>query len=427
MKNPKTRFLSALLISLLLTSCAMLSSQPEPSFTPINLNDKVSSGEYQKKTDNFLLLFDASSSMFLDYNQEMKFKQAKRIANRMNQTIPDLDLQSGLGVFGPTAIGRGNGSKLSYGMTSYNRKAFGDALQQVSSPSGNTPMTQAIKLAGSNLAESKGKIAVILISDAEDVGNPPLAAATELKATYGDRICVYTVLIGNNSTGKATMTQIANATQCGFATDYASIESPQGMADFVERIFLEKATDSDGDGVFDSMDQCPGTPKGTPVDAVGCPIKKADDDKDSDGDGVYDSKDQCPGTPYGIKVDQYGCPLPIEGSVTIELRVEFDFDKDTVRPQYRQELQDFADFLTSYPNLTVTLEGHTDNYGSKEYNEELSIRRAKSVRRYLVGEFGLWGNRITTTGYGFSRPEADNTTSQGRQKNRRVYAIIQSN
>jgi OOP family OmpA-OmpF porin len=64
--------------------------------------------------------------------------------------------------------------------------------------------------------------------------------------------------------------------------------------------------DSDGDGVYDDQDQCPGTPAGAPVDSVGCPL-------DSDGDGVYDYQDQCPGTPAGAPVDSVGCPLDSDG------------------------------------------------------------------------------------------------------------------
>ena len=64
--------------------------------------------------------------------------------------------------------------------------------------------------------------------------------------------------------------------------------------------------DSDGDGVMDKLDRCPGTPKGIKVDAKGCPL-------DTDGDGIYDSMDQCPGTPKGVKVDGKGCPLDTDG------------------------------------------------------------------------------------------------------------------
>ena len=68
----------------------------------------------------------------------------------------------------------------------------------------------------------------------------------------------------------------------------------------------KKTTDSDGDGVLDSDDKCPGTPRGAVVDKKGCPI-------DTDGDGVYDGLDQCPNTPHGAKVDSVGCPIDSDG------------------------------------------------------------------------------------------------------------------
>lgn len=68
----------------------------------------------------------------------------------------------------------------------------------------------------------------------------------------------------------------------------------------------KKTTDSDGDGVLDGDDKCPGTPPGVVVDKKGCPI-------DTDGDGVYDGRDQCPNTPHGAKVDSVGCPIDSDG------------------------------------------------------------------------------------------------------------------
>ena len=426
MKTTLKIFLLSIFIALILSSCAYFSPKPVSLFTPVNLNPKIASGEYQKKVDNFLLIFDDSSSMFQDYNWEMKSKQAKRVAIRMNQTIPDLDMQAGLRIFGPTNLA--SDSKLAYGMEKYSKTVYGNELAKIPLPAGGTPLSKAIRVAGTNLENTTGKIALIIISDAEDVGSSSVKAATGLKEQYGDRICIYTIHIGDNARGRTIMSKMANVSECGFTTDYAALETAQGMADFVEQVFLEKAigpSDSDGDGVYDSADKCPGTPKGTKVDANGCPIPaKA---IDSDGDGVLDPNDECPGTPHGIKVDQDGCPLPIKENVTIELRVEFDFDNDTVRPLYHQELKNFANFMAANPNLSVTLEGHTDNYGTESYNADLSNRRAKSVKRYLTSNFGLSANRIMTKGYGYLRPEASNKTDEGRQKNRRVYAVIRSN
>ena len=71
------------------------------------------------------------------------------------------------------------------------------------------------------------------------------------------------------------------------------------------------------------------------------------------------------------------------------------------------------------PNVSVKIEGHTDNVGSKEYNQKLSERRAKSVANYLIDK-GVEKERVTTEGFGFSKPIASNKTAEGRAKNRRT-------
>ncbi len=174
--------------------------------------------------------------------------------------------------------------------------------------------------------------------------------------------------------------------------------------------------DSDGDGVYDGIDQCPDTPRGAIVDSVGCP-------KDSDGDGVYDGIDQCPDTPLGLKVDAKGCPLPIEETVSIDLRVEFDFNKASVKTGYFEHINRVAKFLKQYPEVNAVIEGHTDHIGSEEYNMNLSQRRAVSVMQKLIDK-GVDASRLQAVGYGESRPIADNKTNEGRQRNRRVMAAI---
>ena len=145
---------------------------------------------------------------------------------------------------------------------------------------------------------------------------------------------------------------------------------------------------------------------------------------DSDGDGVPDSLDKCPDTPKGIKVDEVGCPVPIPEKVSITLLVEFDFDKAVVKPQYHGDIEKVANFLKAYPKTTGELEGHTDSIGTEEYNMKLSMRRAASVKKYLVEHFNIDGSRLSTVGYGESKPVATNKTAEGRQKNRRVVANI---
>jgi OOP family OmpA-OmpF porin len=187
--------------------------------------------------------------------------------------------------------------------------------------------------------------------------------------------------------------------------------------------------DSDGDGVPDYLDKCPGTPAGVKVDKDGCPL-------DSDGDGVPDYLDKCPDTPKGMAVDQDGCPLAALGAVSavetqivergrVTLNVEFDFDKAVIKKKFHDEIGNLAAVMKKYPDLKITIEGHTDNVGSLTYNEKLSQRRADAVKKYLVEEFGIEVSRLTTKGYGEIRPIESNATKEGRQKNRRVEAAAE--
>lgn len=177
--------------------------------------------------------------------------------------------------------------------------------------------------------------------------------------------------------------------------------------------------DSDGDGVVDSADQCPNTPKGNSVNAQGCPA-------DTDGDGVYDYADKCPETPNGIPVDADGCPKKMEEKVSIELKVLFDTGKDVVKPDYRSEIERVANFLKAYPDVKAEIEGHTDDVGPDTANQRLSQRRADAVRAYLLKEFSVDASRVKAVGYGETKPIADNKTAEGRSTNRRVIATMEA-
>ena len=110
--------------------------------------------------------------------------------------------------------------------------------------------------------------------------------------------------------------------------------------------------------------------------------------------------------------------------VSFNLYVKFDFDKDTIRPQEEDNIDEVGSFLAMHPEIKVTLEGHTCNMGPEVYNNGLSKRRAESVKRYLVKKFKIDPSRLTTVGYGFSRPLESNDTKKGREANRRVMATI---
>lgn len=118
-------------------------------------------------------------------------------------------------------------------------------------------------------------------------------------------------------------------------------------------------------------------------------------------------------------------PAPEMQSVRVELDVKFDFDRDTIRPEFRQDIQSLAEFMRTYPSVTTTVEGHTDSVGSDAYNQNLSERRANSVRQALIDE-GVESSRVNAVGYGEARPIADNATDDGRAMNRRVEAEVET-
>jgi len=180
--------------------------------------------------------------------------------------------------------------------------------------------------------------------------------------------------------------------------------------------------DSDGDGVFDGLDKCPDTPKGAVIDSVGCPI-------DSDGDGVPDGIDQCPNTPAGVKVDPQGCPIEVTeketelldtGTIRIQ-NINFDVNKATIKAESDSVIDGVAKIVLQYPALTFEIGGHTDNTGKKDANMKLSEARAKAVLDYLVQKFPtLDATHFTVKGYGPTMPVAPNTSKLGKAKNRRV-------
>ncbi len=152
---------------------------------------------------------------------------------------------------------------------------------------------------------------------------------------------------------------------------------------------------------------------------------------DTDGDGVIDALDKCPGTPIGTKVDKDGCPevivpvqklAPAKFCNPVVLDINFDFDKADIKPEFHNELNKLGEFLKEFPKAKGTIEGHTDSIGGKKYNERLSLRRAESVRSYLIKNFGIDAGRIAVKGFGLTKPVADNKTREGRAKNRRSEA-----
>jgi OOP family OmpA-OmpF porin len=112
-------------------------------------------------------------------------------------------------------------------------------------------------------------------------------------------------------------------------------------------------------------------------------------------------------------------PKPVTEKVTFAADVFFDFDKSVLKPEGKAKLDDLVGKLKTVALEVIIAIGHTDNIGTKEYNQKLSVRRAEAVKAYLVSK-GIEPNRIYTEGKGLTQPIADNRTAAGRAKNRRV-------
>ncbi|AKJ03293.1 Outer membrane protein [Archangium gephyra] len=185
------------------------------------------------------------------------------------------------------------------------------------------------------------------------------------------------------------------------------------------------AGDRDEDTVFDSVDECPDSPRGEHPDPVrpGCPAS------DRDQDTVPDAEDACPEQPGApaLERDRSGCPglVEVKGDrLLIRRPIVFASNTDTVLSESFPVLRALAEALQASPWIKkVRIEGHTDNQGTVTANRTLSVRRARSVLLWLQTH-GVEPARLESAGYGHGRPVTGNDTDQGRAANRRVDIVI---
>lgn len=191
--------------------------------------------------------------------------------------------------------------------------------------------------------------------------------------------------------------------------------------------------DGDKDGIIDKHDRCPDIPG----------LKEHDGCPDTDRDGIRDDMDRCPLIPGILK--HLGCPDTLVSFDTIYKPVKikriisittpdtvdilevgdiyFDIDKSDLKERSKLILDNLAKHLIKEPVIRLRIEAHTDETATSKYNINLSNRRAKAVKSYLVQK-GVNHTRLITKGFGETNPIADNKTEEGRSKNRRVVFII---
>jgi outer membrane protein OmpA-like peptidoglycan-associated protein len=181
-------------------------------------------------------------------------------------------------------------------------------------------------------------------------------------------------------------------------------------------------SDRDGDGIIDAEDACPDVPGVRTNDPKtnGCPPPPSD----RDGDGIIDAEDACPDVP-GVRTNDpktNGCPpARIEaGEIKINQQVNFKTNSSVILPQGDTVLSAIKPILDEHTEIKkLRVDGHTDSRGTAAYNMGLSIRRAESVVKWLVTH-GVDMARLTSKGFGLTKPIQTNKTDEGRLHNRRV-------
>ena len=181
--------------------------------------------------------------------------------------------------------------------------------------------------------------------------------------------------------------------------------------------------DSDGDGILDPDDECVDVPG---VDAYkGCPIP------DTDGDGILDPDDKCIDIPENINgfEDDDGCvdeiPKELAKFTGVIEGIYFDTGKASIKKMSLPKLDNAVEVLKKFPHVRMEVSGHTDDRGSDESNQELSQRRAESVKQYFI-DHGIGADRLETRGAGETTPRESNKTRKGRSKNRRIeFKVLQ--
>lgn len=178
---------------------------------------------------------------------------------------------------------------------------------------------------------------------------------------------------------------------------------------------IKDLVDSDGDGVIDIEDECPNI-FGS-LSAKGCP--------DSDGDGIEDKYDLCPNT-QGFNT-MNGCPiLSRKDSIILNSAISnlyFDTNSEKIKTTSYQSLNEMSKLLLANRNMVLIIRGHTDSDASDQYNLNLSARRAKSVRDFILKR-GVAKKKVIMDWFGEASPLVPNNSELNKSKNRRVEFLI---
>jgi OOP family OmpA-OmpF porin len=397
--------LLAVVLSLAMVAGCATVIKPTPAQ---DLNPKVRSGALVQKTNNFEMILDTSASMdegydFFVFTQKSeasetrtgvagagtrpaperlnatKLEYEQHLARLFNDTIPNLKLTAGLRDFaGRRWLTRNYDTKLWYGMAPWVKADLEKSIYAVNTAGVESPLDLALDAATMDLKPLAGKSAVIIFTDGLDMPKA-VASAQAMKAAMKDNICIYAVRIGADrmtldnpqGEGKALLEKVVKAGECGAYVDGRDVESPAGMAAFVEKVFLGP----------------PPPPPPPPAPVVVPPVTPA------------------PAAPEKLE------------------SIYFDFDKYVIKPEFRDPLKRNAEWLQKNPEKKVVIEGNCDERGTNEYNMALGQRRADAAAKYLM-DLGIAKDRVGTVSYGEEKPICTEHNEACWSKNRRDDVVV---
>ncbi len=349
-----------------------------------DISPKLKSGALVQKTNNFEVILDTSASMddpytwtHPSYSAPIKtsmIEYEQHVARLFNDTIPPMKLTAGLrDCAGKRWLTRNFDTKLWYGMSPYVKEDLGKAIYAVNTAGVESPLDLALDASTLDLKPLAGKSAVIVFTDGLEMPKA-VASAQAMKSAMRDNICIYAVQIGNDPEGTALLQQVVKAGECGALVNAKDVETPAGMAAFVEKVFL-------------------GPPPPPPPAAPAAPVV---------------------------------VPPPAVAPPAVPEKLEaiyFDFDKYVIKPEGRDALKRNADWLQQNPDRKIVVEGNCDERGTNEYNMALGQRRADAAAKYLT-DLGVAKERIGTVSYGEEKPVCTEKTEACWSKNRRDDFVV---
>lgn len=357
------------------------------TFVPYDFHEELQNQTFEQKLNQLVIVLDASISMIDPYMGQEKFQTAILTLHHMNAALSNIQPSIGFYVLGTGACHFCEKAKPLFHISPYQESRLDISHLKKINPGGETPLHIALEAVNKEFQSRTGKMGLIIISDFEIKNAQIKNALIPLIGRYGSRLSIGCLTVGKPERKmelSKTLTSLHPDIRCLYADDLLAYNE---LKKFVHAFFLQPVFDQDLDRVPDQKDLCEKTPLNAWVDATGCP-------KDSDGDGVFDGLDQCENTYKGADIDENGCwQIPV---------LFYEQNQFFMTRKQEKRLDSFSKIIEKN-NICIEIQGHADSSGSKQKNEEISYKRAQSVKAYLLS-LGLRHYQMKIKVFGESIP-----------------------